>query len=134
MEIECGWAGLENAADLRLRKRGVLLCAGLWLLVAGPPRHACVAAAQEQTATAGSDTAQNPEGNKPAQDATSSSMENKTGEKSIETDRDKEKKEHRGAIVVAPLPLVSPAIGAGAVPVLGYIFPLQEKDKTAPRW
>ena len=31
-----------------------------------------------------------------------------------------------------PLPIVSPAIGAGVIPVLGYIFPFQEKDKTSP--
>jgi hypothetical protein len=30
------------------------------------------------------------------------------------------------------LPLVSPAIGTGVVPVLGYIFPFQEKEKISP--
>jgi len=38
----------------------------------------------------------------------------------------------RGAIVVAPLPIVSPAIGTGVVPVLGYIFPLDKNDKVSP--
>ena len=37
-----------------------------------------------------------------------------------------------GAFVVAPLPISSPAIGSGIVPVLGYIFPLSMKDKNAP--
>jgi hypothetical protein len=39
-------------------------------------------------------------------------------EKSNETKEGEKKKHHRGAIVVAPLPIVSPAIGAGIVPVL----------------
>lgn len=38
----------------------------------------------------------------------------------------------RGAIVAAPLPIVSPAIGSGIIPVLGYIFPISEKDKVSP--
>jgi hypothetical protein len=37
-----------------------------------------------------------------------------------------------GAFVVGPLPISSPAIGSGIVPVLGYIFPLSMKDKDAP--
>lgn len=42
------------------------------------------------------------------------------------------KKTPRGSIVAAPLPIVSPAIGAGIVPVLGYIFPFSVKDKISP--
>ena len=38
----------------------------------------------------------------------------------------------RGAIVVAPLPISSPAVGSGIVPVLGYIFPLNTQDKISP--
>ena len=38
----------------------------------------------------------------------------------------------RGAIVVAPLPISSPAVGSGVVPVLGYIFPLSTRDKISP--
>src|SRR6516162_4127244 len=49
-----------------------------------------------------------------------------------QTDQDKKKKEKRGSIVAAPLPIVSPAIGAGIVPVLGYIFPLSTHDKVSP--
>jgi hypothetical protein len=47
-----------------------------------------------------------------------------------EKDKSKDEKHHDGAIVVAPVPIVSPAIGAGIIPVLGYIFPFEEKDKT----
>jgi hypothetical protein len=44
----------------------------------------------------------------------------------------KDKKEKRGAMVVAPLPISSPAIGSGIVPVLAYIFPFSTKDKISP--
>ena len=44
----------------------------------------------------------------------------------------KEKKEKRGSIVAAPLPISSPAIGSGIIPVLGYIFPFSMKDKISP--
>jgi hypothetical protein len=37
-----------------------------------------------------------------------------------------------GAFVVAPLPISSPAIGSGIVPVLGYIFLFSKKDKVSP--
>lgn len=38
----------------------------------------------------------------------------------------------RGAIVAAPLPMVSPALGTGVVPILGYIFPISKTDKVSP--
>jgi outer membrane protein assembly factor BamA len=41
----------------------------------------------------------------------------------------KRKKDHTGAIVAVPLPIVSPALGAGLVPVVGYITPIPTKDK-----
>lgn len=44
----------------------------------------------------------------------------------------KEKKEKRGSIVAAPLPISSPAIGSGITPVLGYIFSFSMKDKISP--
>jgi len=37
-----------------------------------------------------------------------------------------------GAFVVAPLPISSPAIGSGIVPIVGYIFPFSAKDKVSP--
>src|SRR5580700_9461459 len=50
-----------------------------------------------------------------------------------ETEPKKKKKlGGRGAFVVAPLPISSPAIGSGIVPVLGYIFPFSSKDKVSP--
>ena len=44
----------------------------------------------------------------------------------------KEEKQKRGSIVAAPLPISSPAIGSGIIPVLGYIFPFSTKDKISP--
>ena len=44
----------------------------------------------------------------------------------------KKKRVPRGAFVVAPLPISSPALGSGIVPVLGYIFPFSIKDKVSP--
>jgi hypothetical protein len=37
-----------------------------------------------------------------------------------------------GSIVVAPVPISSPAIGSGIVPVVGYVFPISAKDKISP--
>ena len=44
----------------------------------------------------------------------------------------KKKGEPRGALVLAPLPISSPALGSGIVPVAAYIFPLNAGDKTSP--
>ena len=38
----------------------------------------------------------------------------------------------RGSFVVAPLPISSPALGTGIVPVLGYIFPFRKDDQVSP--
>jgi hypothetical protein len=35
-------------------------------------------------------------------------------------------------LVIAPIPISSPAIGSGIVPILGYIFPFSSKDKVSP--
>ena len=44
----------------------------------------------------------------------------------------KKKKERRGAIVVAPIPISSPAIGTGVVLAGGYIFPFRKADMVSP--
>jgi hypothetical protein len=44
----------------------------------------------------------------------------------------KNKPEARGAFVVAPLPISSPALGSGIVPVFAYIFPFNRNDKISP--
>ena len=44
----------------------------------------------------------------------------------------KSKQDAWGGIVIAPIPISSPAIGSGAVLFGGYIFPLRRSDKTSP--
>lgn len=44
----------------------------------------------------------------------------------------KEKTWLRGDFVVAPLPISSPALGSGVIPVVGYIFPLRKSDILSP--
>ena len=41
-------------------------------------------------------------------------------------------RQNRGAFVIAPLPISSPALGSGIVPVIAYIFPIGASDKTSP--
>jgi hypothetical protein len=69
-----------------------------------------------------------------AQSATTPPPETKPKEKSDNTEEKKGKKEekHRGSLVIAPLPLVSPAIGSGVIPIAGYIFPFSKNDKVSP--
>ena len=38
----------------------------------------------------------------------------------------------RGSFVVAPLPISSPALGTGIVPIFGYIFPFRKDDHVSP--
>jgi len=45
---------------------------------------------------------------------------------------EKKQKKRRGEFVVAPIPMSSPAVGSGLIPVLGYIFPLSKNDKVSP--
>ncbi len=44
----------------------------------------------------------------------------------------KEEKERHGSLVLAPIPMSSPALGSGLIPVVGYIFPLQKSDNISP--
>jgi Omp85 superfamily domain len=41
-------------------------------------------------------------------------------------------KPKRGQIVIAPIPITSPAVGSGLVLVAGYVFQLDENDKLSP--
>lgn len=61
------------------------------------------------------------------------SQPSQSTETNAELEKKKKKKiSRRGAIVAAPLPIVSPAIGAGIIPGLGYIFPFSKDDKISP--
>jgi len=76
----------------------------------------------------------------PGPPATEQNVPAKTAESSANADQSQhanppdqtvatKKKEPRGAIVAAPIPISSPALGSGVVLVGGYIFPLQKSDK-----
>jgi hypothetical protein len=45
---------------------------------------------------------------------------------------DKNKTEKRGSLVIAPIPISSPAFGSGLLLITGYVFKLNENDKTSP--
>jgi hypothetical protein len=49
-----------------------------------------------------------------------------------EAQKKKKKHDRLPGLVVAPLPISSPAIGSGIIPVLGYIFPFSKNDKVSP--
>jgi Omp85 superfamily domain len=64
----------------------------------------------------------------------SSEAKTPANKQSSDEEKDKKKRKHLlpGAIVAAPLPVSSPAIGSGVIPVLGYIFPISAHDKISP--
>lgn len=45
---------------------------------------------------------------------------------------DNESAGRAGSFIIAPLPISSPAIGSGVIPVLGYIFRLRKDDTVSP--
>ena len=67
------------------------------------------------------------------QESGQTSQPSQSTETKTEAEKKKKKKfPPRGAIVAAPLPIVSPAIGAGIIPAVGYIFPFGKDDKISP--
>jgi hypothetical protein len=95
------------------RKKTVTVLIGLLLILTAFPIGA---------------SAQDPQSTTPTQ------SETEAQEKKDEKQKEKEKKKHDAlaGIVVAPLPISSPAIGTGIVPVLGYIFTISKNDKISP--
>jgi hypothetical protein len=63
---------------------------------------------------------------------TQTGKDDKDKEKDKETAKAKKMPSKLDGIVVAPLPISSPAIGSGIIPILGYIFPFNSKDKVSP--
>jgi Omp85 superfamily domain len=43
--------------------------------------------------------------------------------------KEKKKSDHAGSFVIAPLPIVSPALGAGFIPIAAYITPIPATDR-----
>jgi hypothetical protein len=86
---------------------------------------------QAKPATAQDSPSANPEA-VPVASGSDAKQDHKSEQTNEEKAQDKEKPESSGSIVVAPLPVASPALGAGIVPVVGYIVPLQKEDKISP--
>ena len=56
----------------------------------------------------------------------SSSADSKDDSSSSKPVEEGSSSDHRGAFVGAPLPISSPALGTGLVPVVAYIFPFRK--------
>jgi hypothetical protein len=69
---------------------------------------------------------------RPSPPATGDNSTQSTTSAQVETPPKKKKFRVPDGIVVAPLPISSPAIGSGVIPVLGYIFSISAKDKVSP--
>jgi Omp85 superfamily domain len=52
--------------------------------------------------------------------------------KSDANDDDVNKPEKRGSLVIAPIPISSPAFGSGLLLITGYVFKLNERDQVSP--
>jgi hypothetical protein len=52
--------------------------------------------------------------------------------KQEKTDTAQPKKAKRGQLIIAPIPITSPAVGRGLVLVVGYVFKLNQEDKKSP--
>jgi hypothetical protein len=68
----------------------------------------------------------------PAPAKADSAAQPKTDTEPEAKSEEEKKREKRGAIVAAPLPISSPALGSGIIPVVGYIFPFSKNDKVSP--
>jgi len=62
----------------------------------------------------------------------SGNSEQKTSEPDSGSGQKVAKKERRGEIVIAPIPISSPAIGSGLLLGFGFVFPLNKNDKVSP--
>jgi hypothetical protein len=76
-----------------------------------------------------------PDATKPAADDPNGSSAD--SEKSKPPDQQKDdqaepKKEKRGSLVIAPIPISSPAFGSGLLLITGYVFKFDENDKSSP--
>ena len=61
-------------------------------------------------------------------------VQDEPGDTTTGTDIDKPatKKEKRGSLIFAPIPIFSPTFGAGAILGVGYVFKLKEDDEVSP--
>ena len=111
---------------ITFKKLGIALilvgCAfvNAWGQTAGPSAGKEESAASERTS--GSTPGAN--GRQPEQDPTPTPKD--------QDDNAKPKKPKRGSLVIAPIPITSPALGSGLVLAIGYVFKLNQEDKLSP--
>jgi hypothetical protein len=127
--------GRESKASIARYLSVLLVCAGFLAVGIPSPGQETPHAEQASAAVAShvnppQSGSQDPQSTAPATPAAQDDQS--TVPQKTEKPPKKEKKPARGAFVVAPLPISSPAIGSGIVPVLGYIFPFSTKDKVSP--
>jgi Omp85 superfamily domain len=88
-----------------------------------------------QTATSSSAREKNeaaPEEQTSSDSAAQSTAKTSPSDAQQDTKTDKPKKPKRGQLIIAPIPITSPAVGSGLVLVLGYVFKLNQEDKLSP--
>lgn len=85
-----------------------------WLLIF---LSSAMALAQEQT---------------PPPPATGQDSHQVTAEKASQQPEEAKDDEQKASWIIAPLPISSPALGTGIIPIFGYIFPLNKHDKVSP--
>jgi hypothetical protein len=118
---------MESSRSLLAIVRVGILCSGLFL----PGSIGQPLAFAQEVGQARSEVSAN-QTSAVASDSDQAKPDDSTSQQAEPKTKQDKKKSHRGSFVAAPLPIVSPAIGAGVVPVVGYIFALSEKDKVSP--
>lgn len=106
----------------------IVLFGGLWTLLIAP----AIARGQQQVPCPRTGSGQQGTSSPPKTADQSEQAEAPPQPETQPQDKVKQKRVRRGALVVAPLPTSSPAIGSGIVPVFGYIFRLSMKDNVSP--
>ena len=108
----------------KLRTLILLLC---WMRVVKPAPGQETSSADRQPAVVREDAQES------AQQPPASPLGELTPTRKSETEekkkKAKKKSDHAGSFVVAPQPLVSPALGAGLIPIAGYITPIPARDR-----
>jgi hypothetical protein len=130
MRIEGAHRGIRKNCDLLGRRFSCLVCVlvvcGLGAFL-GPAGHA-----QEPEKTQPPSAVSDQEVKPASPQAINQSQQTTAPDQAEPQPKKKKKFSIPDGIVVAPLPISSPAIGTGITPILGYIFPLNKNDKVSP--
>ncbi len=119
---------ISTLGGLRLLTLFLSCCSGVWSVM---PSAAANTLFQDQVSAAEGQDSQDVAQQSPSNVPTEAEPKD-VSERKDESDHHEKKPNHNGSIVIAPLPIVSPALGTGIIPVLGYITPLPTTDKAVP--